>query len=286
MVMSDGSSDSTLMIAKKKGAIVLENKSQKRLAFSFRKLVERALEEGADIAVNIDADLQFRPEEIPEMIKPILEGKSDFVAADRFTDKETGKVRKPKNMAMGKYISNRLGSWIVSKLTGYRFPDVTCGFRAYNREALLRLNLNSQYTYTQESFQVLALAKLDISSIPVSIKYYPGRKSRVVTSFLKFLFSSAINIVRAFRDFAPLQFFGLLGGILFFIGLILDLAVFFHYFNTGSFTPFISVILIGVYLITLGIIAWIIGLVADMLDRIRNNQDKILYEIKSIKYKN
>ncbi|GAB4286899.1 MAG: glycosyltransferase family 2 protein [Candidatus Dojkabacteria bacterium] len=284
LVIDDGSTDRTAEIGKKHGAIVIPNKKQKRLAYSFQQGVAKALDLGADIAVNIDADLQFNPQEIPGMIKPIISGEKDFIAADRFTDKKTGKVRRPKNMPVGKYLSNRVGSWVVSRLTGYKFPDVTCGFRAYNRKALLSLNINSKYTYTQESFQILALQKLNIGSLPVTVKYFPGRKSRVVTSFFSFLFGSAVNILRAFRDFAPLSFFGLLGGISFLFGAILEAAVFLRYILTGSFSPYIFVAFIGGYFITLGIIIWIVGIMADMLDRIRNNQEKMMYILKELRY--
>ena len=117
---------------------------------------------GADIAVSIDGDLQFKREDIPKLVKPIVSEHYDFVAADRFTDPRSGKRRKPQGMPSGKYLANRVGSWITSKLSQRKFKDVTCGFRAYNRNALFALNINSPYTYTQESFQLLAAKRLDI----------------------------------------------------------------------------------------------------------------------------
>src|SRR5690606_38988982 len=102
----------------------------------------------ADIMVNIDGDLQFAPEDIPKLVAPIVEGKADFVAADRFTDPETGKRRKPKNMPPVKYYGNKLGARIVGSLSGQKFRDVTCGFRAYNQNALVALNINGEHTYT------------------------------------------------------------------------------------------------------------------------------------------
>lgn len=284
MIVDDGSTDKTVEIAKKNDALVYKNGKQKRLAYSFQKAVRIALERGADIMVNIDGDMQFNPEQIPKLIDPILNGDADFVASDRFTDPETGKVRRPENMPFHKYWSNRLGSWIVSKLTGYSFPDVTCGFRAYNREALFSMNINSKYTYTQESFQVLANKKMNIESVPVHVKYFPNRKSRVVTSFFKFLFGSAINILRAFRDQAPLTFFGLFGGLFAIPGFAAIIFMLVYWLINQQFTPYKFVGLSGIYLFSLGLIIWILGLVADMMDRVINNQEKILYEAKKQNY--
>lgn len=279
-VISDGSSDKTAKVAKAHGARVHEGFTQKRLAFRFQQAVEIALQNGADIAVNIDGDLQFNPADIPKLLKPILAGEADFVAADRFTDIATGRKIRPSGMPAGKYWANRLGAWIVGSLSGQKFRDVTCGFRAYNRKALLALNINSKYTYTQESFQVLAIKRLDIRSIPIKVKYYEGRKSRVVTSFLRFLFGSGINIMRAYRDFAPLRFFGWLGFLSFLLGLGATGFVIIRWLNTGSFSPYKFLGFAGLYFITLAIIVWVIALIADMMSRMLNNQEKILERLK------
>jgi glycosyltransferase involved in cell wall biosynthesis len=284
LVVDDGSTDQTAEVARKHGAIVLSNGTQKHLAYSFQKAIAKALELGADVVVNIDADLQFNPKQIPELVAPIIDGSADFVAADRFTDKETGKKRKPANMPTGKYWANVLGAFIVGLLSRRHFRDVTCGFRAYSRNALLALNINSGYTYTQESFQVLAFKKFNIKTIPVEVKYFPGRKSRVVTNFLNFLFGSALNILRAFRDYAPLTFFGGLGIVFFLLGSVATVFIAVHWVTTGGFSPYISVGLAGVYLISLAIFIWGLGLVADMLDRVLNNQEKILELAKRTKY--
>lgn len=283
-VISDGSTDDTAKIAKRHGANVYEGKQQKRLAYRFQQAVDIALRQGADIAVNIDGDLQFKPEEIPKLIGPIVNDSYDFVAADRFTEPGTGKKRRPANMPTGKYWGNRLGAWVVSKLTGEKFLDVTCGFRAYNRDALFALNLNSKYTYTQESFQVMAMKKMNIATIPIDVTYYPGRKSRVVTSFGQFLFGSAINILRAYRDFTPLRFFGMLGFVSFVIGVGFGGFVSVHWSQTGAITPYKALGFIGVYFITVGLFVWGLGLVADMLQRFSNNQEKIIELLKKTKY--
>lgn len=285
LVISDGSTDKTTDVARKNGATkVIDGNRQKRLAYRFEQAIGIALEMGADIAVNIDGDLQFSPKDIPELVKPILKEGYDFVAADRFTDINTGKKRRPEKMPVGKYWANILGAWIVGNLSGQKFNDVTCGFRSYNKKAMLALNINSNYTYTQESFQVLAVKKFNIITVPIKVKYYKGRKSRVVKSFWQFLFGSALNILRAFRDYAPLKFFGILGFLVFIPGLAMGLFTFIHWFTKGSITPYATVGFIGLYLVTAGLSLWALGLVADMLDRLLNNQEKILEEAKRQRY--
>ena len=285
-VIDDGSNDGTSEIAVKHGASIISDGVSKKLAFRFREAVELALSHGADIMVNIDGDMQFDPKDIPKLTKPIVDGKADFVAADRFTSLFDGKQRKPENMPKGKYLGNRVGSKVVSKLSKHNFRDVTCGFRAYNRDALFALNTDGTYTYTQESFQVLAIKKLRIMSVPVEVRYFSERKSRVVGNIFHFIAISAISILRSYRDFAPLRFFGWLGLIPFVFGVI-SLAVFLgHWFLTGSFSPYKFLGFVGVYLLTMGIIFWGLGLVADMLSRMLNNQEKILERLKRLEYGN
>ncbi len=286
LVIDDGSTDNTAKIAREKGAKVFSNGSQKHLAYSFQKAVSRALDIGADLAVNIDGDLQFNPKEISKLVEPIIKQEADFVAGDRFTDMNSSKRRKPKDMPASKYYGNILGTYIISKLSGRKFKDVTCGFRAYSREALLNLNINSKYTYTQESFQVLASKKINIKQVPVSVKYYPGRKSRVVLGVFKFITGSALNILRAFRDFAPLSFFGILSLISFSIGLGLSIFLFVHLVRTRSFTPYKFIGFGAIYFISLSLVTFLFGLLADMFDRFLNNQEKVLYQLKKLSYKN
>ncbi|MEX0748988.1 MAG: glycosyltransferase [Candidatus Saccharimonadales bacterium] len=281
-VLSDGSTDGTVDVAERHGAKVIDGRYQKRLAYRFQEAVDIALHAKADVMVNIDGDLQFDPRDIPRLIEPILKDGYDFVAADRFTDSETGKKRRPENMPASKYWANRLGARVVSILTKEKFNDVTCGFRAYNRRALLGINLNGKYTYTQESFQVLAMKRMNIATIPLGVKYYPDRKSRVVTNFTQFLFGSGLNILRAYRDFAPLRFFGLLSFVSALAGIILLTFLGVHWLQEGKLTPYKSVGFIGIYFVTVGLFMLGLGLVADMLQRLNNNQEKILEKVKTI----
>ena len=279
-IIDDGSTDDTAQVAREHGAQVTSDGAGKGLAFRFREALELALDNDYDLLVNIDGDLQFNPEDIPSLVAPITAGEADFVAADRFTDPETGRVRRPENMPLSKYIGNKMGAYVVSKLSRRIFQDVTCGFRAYNRKAILALNLNSTHTYTQESFQVMALKRLRIISLPTHVTYYKQRKSRVVTSLPRYILTSGLNIIRAYRDFAPLKFFFGLGSVPMVLGLACAAFVGQHWLRTGFFSPYKFIGIIGLYLISLGIFVWGLGIVADMLVRLTNTQERTLELMK------
>lgn len=283
-VIDDGSCDATAKTAAEHGAVVISDGQQKGLAFRFREALDLALSRGADIMVNIDGDMQFNPADIPKLVEPIVEGRADFVATDRFSDPLSGRYRKPVGMSRGKFIGNKVGAKIVSKLSRHIFHDVTCGFRAYGRKALFSLNTDGTYTYTQESFQVLAMKRLRIMTIPLPVKYYPERKSRVVKSILHFIAVSGVSILRSYRDFAPLRFFGWLGFVPFIIGVGFLVFFLLHWAVAGQFSPYKFTGFAGVYFLTMGIIFWALGLVADMLSRMLSNQEKILENIKRDRY--
>lgn len=283
-VIDDGSTDGTAELARKAGATVYSDGTNKGLAFRFREVIDIALQKDVDVVVNIDGDLQFRPEDIPKIVGPVLDNEADFVAADRFMDEKTGKNRRPKNMPAGKYYGNQLGASVVSRLAKRHFNDVTCGFRAYNRNAILALNLNSTHTYTQESFQVLAAKHMRIITLPTHVAYYTDRKSRVVTNLLKYVGISALNIMRAYRDFAPLKFFVSLGMVPFVVGIASLVFLLIHWTVTGSLSPFKFVGFAGLYLITMGFFLWAIGIMADMLVRLQGTQEKMYEDIKRLRY--
>ncbi len=283
-IVDDGSTDDTAKLARKAGATVISDGANKGLAYRFREVVDIALQKQADVLVNIDGDLQFRPEDIPKIADPVLENEADFVAADRFYDEEAGKMRRPHNMPAGKYYGNKLGAWVVSRLAQHKFNDVTCGFRAYNRNAILALNLNSSHTYTQESFQVLAAKRLRILTLPTHVTYYKGRKSRVVTNLLKYVATSSFNIMRAYRDFAPLRFFLSVGMVPFVLGMLCLIFFGYHWIATGSFSPFKFVGFTGLYLVTMAFFLWALGLMADMTVRVQSTQEKMYEDIKRLRY--
>lgn len=283
-IIDDGSTDDTAKVARKAGAVVFSDGMSKGLAYRFREVIDIALHRGADVLVNIDGDLQFMPEDIPTIAGPVIADEADFVAADRFRNPKTGKNVRPENMPAGKYYGNQLGAWVVSRLSKRSFNDVTCGFRAYNRRALFALNLNSDFTYTQESFQIIAAKRLRIRTIPTKVVYYKGRKSRVVTSLIKYISTSTLNILRAYRDFAPLKFFFAVGMLPFVLGVVGMVIAGWHWIATGSVSPYKAFGIAGLYLASMGIFFWSLGLVADMLVRINGTQEKTYEDVKRLRF--
>ena len=283
LVVDDGSKDDTAQLARNAGATVISHPFNQGVGKAFNTGLAAALEMGADIMVNIDADGQFSPADIPLLIAPIVEGKADFVSGDRFRSAD-GKLVRPEYMSKIKFWGNQRMADLVGFVTGKRYDDVSCGFRAYSKEALMRLNLTGKFTYTQESFLDLANKGMGIKTIPVDVTYFPDRKSRVAGSILNYMFQTAKIIFRAYRDYNPLKFFGLLGLIPFVISVLSGVFVLIHYFTTGAFSPYIFVAFASVYLFTFGILLWIVGILADMFVRIRLNQEQLLYAEKKRRY--
>lgn len=284
LVVDDGSTDKTAIIAKRHGAIVIANRGQKKLAYCFQMAAEKCLEMGADVAVGIDGDMQFKSSEIPKLVGPILKNVADCVVGNRFIDPKTEERRRPANMPLSKYYGNVFAARIIGMMSARKFQDITCGFRAYNRKALLNLNLNGNYTYTQESFQILVAKKLDIIQVPVYVKYFPNRKSRVVASSISFMIRSSIDILRTYRDFAAMIFFGIPGLVCLLVGFGMGAYVGVWFLMEGSFFPYKFVGLLGIYIFSVGLILWVLALVADMLGRMRKTQEKILTSLKVLRY--
>lgn len=283
LVIDDGSSDCTADLAIEAGATVISHRKNLGVGHAFTSGLTKALELGADIMVNIDADGQFSPIEIPNLIKPILDHQADFVSGDRFT-KADGTIRKPQNMSSIKYWGNGCMARLISVLSNNNFADVSCGFRAYSKEALLWLNLSGKFTYTQESFLDFAYKGLEIRTEPVSVKYFPARKSKVADNLFQYIARTMKIIIRAYRDYYPLRFFGWLGLIPFLVGLGCAIFMLVHYILTSGFSPYKFIGFTGIYLVSLAFLFWIVGLLADMFRRIRSNQEKILYLEKKRQY--
>lgn len=279
VVIDDGSTDGTGQLAAAAGARVIRHSHNLGIADVFRTAIRTCLELDADFAVSIDADLQFSPDEIPNLIEPILAGTAELVVGDRFS----GKAR-PAEMPRIKYYGNRLMTGLVNLITNGQFTDVSSGYRAYSREALLNLNIQSSFTYTQESFIELAAKGFAIAQVPVTVKYYADRRSRVVSSIVRYALRTFLTIARTTRDYAPLIIFGWFSLIIIAPGFVLGLFVLAHYILSGTFSPYIFVAFTSAYLMTIGFGLLVLALVADMLRGIRANQERLLYYAKSREY--
>lgn len=273
LVVDDGSRDATAKLAESAGAKVISHGENMGLGTAFNTGLEYALDSSADIMVNIDADGQFNPKDIERIAGPCIDSTADFVAADRFHENQI----RPENMSATKYWGNKAMTSLVSRVIGRKFLDVSSGFRAYSRDAMLWLNLHGGYTYTQESFLDLANKGLRIKQVPVDVQYFPERKSRIASSIFKYAIGTAGIIFRTARDHRPLRVFGNLGNLFLLIAFVLGLFILVHYIKTGSFSPYIFVAFGSAFTASLGVIFWGLGILADMLVSIRKNQERLLF---------
>lgn len=280
-VIDDGSTDKTVEKSKEAGAdLIVSYKPNKRLAYSFKRAIENSLENGADIMVNIDADGQFDANEIPKLLAPILQGKADMVIGNRFGE------TKAKNIPWIRKSLNRFAASVIGFFLGYRTNDLTCGFRAHNKETMLRLNLvNTHFTYTQETIIDAVGKNLKLVWVPVTVTYFDNREAKITKSIWKFVGNSTKIILKAIRDVRPLKFFGWPGLFFIFIGLIGLMFFAIHYFQDFKITPYRNYIIFSSICIFLGIQLAIFALIADMIKNNRNLQEEMMYQWKKDKYK-
>jgi len=276
LVIDDGSTDKTSERASEAGAQVIRHSSTRGLGTTFQEAVGIALSKQVDILVHIDGDGQFDPADISALVTPVIENQIHMATASRFLNTDL-----IPEMPIVKRLGNRGIAWIVWVLTGKRFHDVSCGFRAFSREALLRMNLFGSFTYTQEAFLDLVFKNLSILEVPVRVR---GTRefgtSRIAANIPRYAFRSLQIMLRAFISYRPFSLFfsmGILflligGGFLSFLG--------WHYVQTGAFSPHIWAGFVGGSFTFLSISTIITGLVGDMLVRIRMNQEHLLYFLK------
>lgn len=278
-VVDDGSSDRTAQVAREAGAdFVLLHGINRRLGVMFATASENALKEGADIMVNIDADGQFDPNEIPKLLHPILTNQADMVIGDRFSQSTA------KNIPWIKDFFNRLGASLVGSFLNIRTNDLTCGFRAHSRETLLRLNNPSGFTYTQETLIDAIGKNLRVVWVPVQVTYFADRKSKIVKSVYSFVNNSARIILKAVRDVRPLKFFGIPGLILIAVSIGLFVAFLANYFQDFKITPYRNYLLSSLATFVIGLQFFVFALIADMIKTNRRLTEDMIYLFKKEKY--
>jgi len=279
-VIDDGSKDNTANVARESGAdIVISHKTNRRLGVAFNTAVESAIDHQSDIMVNIDADGQFNSDEIKNLIQPILNGKADMVIGDRFNKGSADGIPFLKNLL------NRFAAKIVGSFLNINIHDLTCGFRAHNKETLLKLNKVSGFTYTQETIIDAIGKNLKLKWIPVTVEYFEDRQSRIVKSIWKFVSASLQIIIKAIRDVRPMKFFGIPGFILLFISLVLMIIFLLLYFQDFQITPYRNYLLLSITSLLIGFQFIIFALIADMIKANRKLIEDQLYLEKAKKYK-
>lgn len=275
LVVDDASTDDSRSIAASMGAAVEWHQYNRGVGAAFQTAVSYAVEHQYDYLVNIDGDGQFDPTDIPLLLEHVVSGRAEMATASRFIDKSL-----TPQMPAVKLVGNHIMSWLISRLVRAHFHDVSCGFRCYSREAVLQLNLHGAFTYTQETFLDFASKHLKIVEVPIQVKYFPGRKSRVASSIILYALNTLKIIFRGYRDYFPLRFFGGISLIFAILALIFGSIFFMHYFLYGKFSGYLYAGFASGFFVMLSVVFFVLGVVTDMLDRIRSNQERIIYMLK------
>jgi len=272
LVIDDGSTDRTSQVARECGVdhIVRFSKNQ-GLAKGFMAGLQTALSLGADIIVNTDADNQYNGADITNLIKPILDGKADIVIGNR----DVGTIN---HFSPAKKFLQRFGSWVVRVASDTRIPDAPSGFRAFSREAAMRTNIISGYTYTLETIIQAGHNRLAIAHIPVRTNPQT-RESRLITSIWRYVWRSASTIIRTYAMYRPLKFFATIGVIIFSAGFIISLRYLFYMF-TGKGAGHLQSLILSAVLMMLGFQTIMIGLISDLIAANRRLSEEIVYRLR------
>jgi len=274
LIIDDGSVDKTVDVAMQEGVNhIVRLRSHKGLAEGFSAGIDACLQLGADIIVNTDADNQYQGKDIQKLIDPIISGEADMVVGDRNIDE----IR---HFSFIKRRLQRLGSWLVRQVSGTRIPDVTSGFRAFSRDAALRLNVISRFTYTLETIIQAGKKNMAVTHVPVRTneKLRPSRLFSSIPSYIK---RSLATIVNIYTLYEPLKIFLYIGGTIFGVGFIIALRFLYFYFIQNTAGHVQSLILSAIFMM-IGFQVIILGLVANLIGSNRRLLEDALYRIKKI----
>ncbi|MEC3907351.1 glycosyltransferase family 2 protein [Tamlana sp. 2201CG12-4] len=278
LIVNDGSTDATEEEAKLAGATVISHGVNRGVGFAFQTAVNYALKEEADILVSIDADGQFDVNQISKMIQPIIDEEASFCIGNRFAEK------RHEHMPKIKHWGNMQVNKIISFITKTKIKDASCGFRAYSKKSLINLNLHGKFTYTHETILDLINKGFKVEQIPVSVTYFEERKSRVANNVLSYGYKTLKIITKSLRDYKPFYFFGMISLIFFILALISGGFVLLHWILKERITPYKFIGISSLIVFLVSIIFLVLAFLADMLGRIRLNQEKMLLMLKQKKF--
>jgi glycosyltransferase involved in cell wall biosynthesis len=258
LVIDDGSTDGTAEVAGRHGASVLRLPVHRGLAVAFSRGLARAVELGADVIVNTDADNQYDARDIPALVRPILAGDAQMVIGDR-------QVHTVRHFSLTKKLLQRLGSWVVRRLSRTEVRDATSGFRAISRLAAFKLHVFTRFTYTLETILQAGEAGLKVVSVPVRVNPAPRRRSRLFDSNLGYVLRSLESIARIVVLYNPLRIFLRAGAVPVLVGLALLARFLYFYFTNHSPAGHVQSLIVAVILIVVGVQIWVLGIVADLI---------------------
>lgn len=276
LIIDDGCTDDTVNVAKNWGVHhVVSFAQNKGLAKGFMAGLDACLRNGADIIVNTDADNQYCAEDIPKLIQPILEHKADIVIGERPIDDT-------EHFSWIKKKLQHFGSWVVRKASNTDIPDAPSGFRAFSREAAMRINVINDYTYTLETIVQAGRNKIPITSVPV--KTNPElRESRLFHSIWGYVKKSVLTILRALMMYKPLYCFTMVAIVPSLIGLAIGIRFMVYYFM-GRGSGHTQSLMLACTLLIIGFITFVIGMLADVISANRKILEDVQYQVKKMEY--
>lgn len=276
LIINDGSKDNTVEVAKNWGVNYVVNfKRNKGLAKGFMAGLDACLRNGADIIVNTDADNQYCGDDIEKLVRPIINGEADIVIGERPIDQT-------EHFSPLKKKLQHFGSWVVRKASNSDIPDAPSGFRAYSKEAALRLNVTNEYTYTLETIVQAGREKISMTSVPIRTNG-ELRPSRLFSSMFGYVKKSMVTIVRAYIMYKPLWFFTILGLIPFLIGGGIGVR-YLIYMMLGNSGGHIQSLILASILIIMGTMIMVIGLLADLIAKNRKILEDVQYQVRKLQY--
>ncbi|MEM7676921.1 MAG: glycosyltransferase family 2 protein [Myxococcota bacterium] len=278
VVIDDGSTDDTGARATAIGATVVRHPQNRGVGAAFQSMVQFALMHGADVMVTIDADGQFNPAHIPTLVAPIIEGDAWMVTASRFSDPAL-----VPEMPWIKKWGNRRVAHLVNTLTGRRYADVSCGYRAYTRDALLRLTVYHAFTYTHETLIDLASKQVAIAEVPLPIRGVRAvGESRVAASVWRYGLRTAGIMLRTYRDQRPLQLCGWLALMFAVAAAGLLFTSLRQFYMTGVWLKWAA--FTGAAAGALAVAMLFFGFMLDIVTRLRRNQEETLFWVRRAAY--
>lgn len=276
LIINDGSKDNTVEVAKKWGVHhIVDFKQNKGLAKGFMAGLDGCLRNGADIIVNTDADNQYCADDIATIIQPILDGKADMVIGARPIDQT-------EHFSFIKKKLQHFGSWVVRKASNTSIPDAPSGFRAFSREAAMRINVVNDYTYTLETIVQAGREKIAITSVPIRTNA-ELRPSRLFNSIWGYVKKSMLTIIRAYMMYKPLKCFTFLSIPPIAVGVLIGLR-FILYLIMGQGGGHIQSLILACTLIIMGFVTIMIGLVADVIAANRKILEDTQYHVRKSEY--
>lgn len=274
LVVDDGSEDGTEGVARELGVHHVRRLPQHGgLACAFAAGLEEALRSGADVIVNTDADNQYDARDLPALVQPLLDKRADIVVGDR------GISRVP-HFSAAKRALQRLGSWVVARFSGLAVPDAASGFRAFSRDAALRLVVLSDYSYTLETLIQAGAQGLRVAYVPVRTRA-ELRPSRLIKSIPEYLAQSTLTIVRAYAMYKPMRIFLISGIIMIVIGAV-PAVRFVYFYIAGSGAGHIQSLIFAAVFLIVGFQVLLIGLLADLIGLNRKLLEDLLYRVKKL----